>query len=234
MVTLNTGTAASAKTGKAGAAGAIGTSNSATAMGAAAVAGVDLTTSDTGTTSTTNTTDAMVDAVTANSTCAANTNDAGVKEKEKNQETQANIILISPTTTLANELHKTLFDKKIHLTAQLHTFLLREPPDLNQLNDPENKPVVGTINTPKSSTIRVLHFFGVGTNPIRGSSPPLETSSPLQAMGPMIKHLRPRYPQGRYSTRPPSRYSPRKPLVARLSITQSLPSSRTQTPTMKR
>ena len=30
---------------------------------------------------------------------------------------------------------------------------------------------MGIINIPKSSTIRVLHSFGVGTNPIGGSSP---------------------------------------------------------------
>ena len=30
---------------------------------------------------------------------------------------------------------------------------------------------MGVINIPKTSTIRVLHYFGVGTNPIGGSSP---------------------------------------------------------------
>ena len=67
-------------------------------------------------------------------------------------------------------LNKNPTHEQSRLSSQLHAFLPQDSPDLTQLNDAENKPVVGIINIPKSSTIRVLHSFGVGTNPIGGSS----------------------------------------------------------------
>ena len=89
---------------------------------------------------------------------------------DKTDRTQAAINLPLPTANLAKELDKTPIHEQRRLAAQLHAFLLQDSPDLTQLNDAENKPVEGIINIRKSSTIRVLHSFGVGTNPIGGSS----------------------------------------------------------------
>ena len=72
---------------------------------------------------------------------------------------------------MAKELDKTPTHDHFRIAAHLQAFLLHDSPDLTQINDAENKPVVGIINIPKSSTIQVLHSFGVGINPIGGSSP---------------------------------------------------------------
>ena len=93
-----------------------------------------------------------------------------VNHEEKTNKTQATISLPSPTGNLAKELHKTPIDNQRLLSVQIHTFLLQESPDLTQINDAENSPVVGIINIPKSSTIWVLHSFGVSNNPIGVSS----------------------------------------------------------------
>ena len=87
-------------------------------------------------------------------------------QEEDPDETQAIIILTAPKENLAKELEKTPLYEQILLAAQIYALLLQESPDITHLNDAENKPSVGIINIPKSSTIRVLHSFGVGTNPI--------------------------------------------------------------------
>ena len=69
----------------------------------------------------------------------------------------------------SGKLDKTLTHEQF-LTAQLHAFLHQDSPNPTQINDAKNKPVVEIINIPKSSTIRVLHSFVVGTNRIGGSS----------------------------------------------------------------
>ena len=92
-------------------------------------------------------------------------------QEEDTDETQASISLHAPKANLAKEINKTPLYKKCRLAAQLHTFLLQDSPNLTQINDAENKPAVGIINIPISSTIRVLHSFVVGTNPIGGSYP---------------------------------------------------------------
>ena len=73
--------------------------------------------------------------------------------------------------TLAKDIQKTLLGDQNRLSAQIHTFLLQDSLDIIKINNSDKNPVVGIINIPKSSTIRVLHYFGVGTNPIGGSSP---------------------------------------------------------------
>ena len=83
--------------------------------------------------------------------------------------TQASISLPAPKANLAKDLDKTPLYKQRRLVALLHAFLLQYSLDLTKLNDAENKPVVEIINIPKSSTIQVLHSFGVRTNPIGGS-----------------------------------------------------------------
>ena len=92
-------------------------------------------------------------------------------QDNKTDETQESISLPAPNSNLAKELHNTPTHNQLRLASQIHAFLLQDSPDLTQLDDAENKPIVEIINIPKSSTIRVLHSFGVGTNPIGGSSP---------------------------------------------------------------
>ena len=91
--------------------------------------------------------------------------------QEEPYETQARISLSAPKANLDKDLYRTPTHYQSNLLAQLHAFLLQDSPNLTQLNDAENKPVVRIINYPKSSTIRVLHSFGIGTNPIGGSYP---------------------------------------------------------------
>ena len=81
------------------------------------------------------------------------------------------ISLPAPKANLTKELDKTPIYEQSCLVAQLHAFLLQDSPDITQLNFSKIKAVLRIINIPKSSMIRVLHFFGVGTNPIGGSSP---------------------------------------------------------------
>ena len=69
-----------------------------------------------------------------------------------------------------DNLNKNPTHEQIRLSSQIHAFLPQDSPDLTQLNYAENKPVVGIINIPKSSTIRVLHSFRVWTNPVGRSS----------------------------------------------------------------
>ena len=85
----------------------------------------------------------------------------GTASQEDPDETQASIILPAPNANLDKDINKTPTHEKSRLAYHIHAFLLQDSPDLTQTNDAENKPVVGTINTPKSSTIRVLHYFGV-------------------------------------------------------------------------
>ena len=91
-------------------------------------------------------------------------------QADKIDETQERISLPPTKANLAKELHNNQTNEHHLLTAQIHTFLLQESPNLTQLNDAENNPVVGTLNIPKSIMIRVLHYFGAGTNPIGVSS----------------------------------------------------------------
>ena len=91
-------------------------------------------------------------------------------QADKTDGTQVSISLPLPKANLAKYIHKTPTYDQRSLGAQLHTFLLQDSPDLTQSNNDENKPVMGIINIPKSSTIRVLHSFGFGTNLIKGSS----------------------------------------------------------------
>ena len=174
--------AASTGAGGTGTAGATDTANSAASMvsaattGAAAAAGATLATGAasatatpgvTGATSTTCAIVVVANTVTPNAPGTVNTNAVSAAD----QETQSNIILSSPTSTLDKDFHKTLLNEQLRLEAQLHTFLLQDSPDLEKLNDTDNNPVLGIINIPKSSTIRVIRFFGVVTNPIGVSSP---------------------------------------------------------------
>ena len=75
---------------------------------------------------TTGATGAAAGAVTANSPGTADTNYSGAEDKDKNQETQANNILPSPTSTLSKHPHNNVINDKHRLSAQLHTFLLQE------------------------------------------------------------------------------------------------------------
>ena len=152
--------------GDTGATGATGTANATTPIGSAAVTGAALTTGTTYDTSTTGDTGAAADAVTAYTTGAV-----GAKDKDKNQETKANIVLPPPTSTLAKEIPKNPLEEKCGIADHIHTLFLQYSQYLTQLDDTYNKPVVGIINMPKSSTIRFLHSFGSGKNPIGGSSP---------------------------------------------------------------
>ena len=95
----------------------------------------------------------------------------GTASQENPDKIQASISLPSPKANLAKDINKTPTHDQFCLVAQLCAFLIHDSPDLTQLNDAEKNPVVGIINIPKSSTIRVLHSFGVGTNPIGGYSP---------------------------------------------------------------
>ena len=73
--------------------------------------------------------------------------------EDKTNKTQATIILNLPTAKLDKELQTTPIKDQIRLVAQLHTFLLQDSTNLTQINGAENKPVMGIINIPKSSTI---------------------------------------------------------------------------------
>ena len=90
----------------------------------------------------------------------------GTASQEDRDEKQASIILPSPKANLSKELYNNPTDEQRGLAAQFHDFFLQDSPDLTHLNDAGKRPVVGIINIPKSITIRVLHSFGVGTNPI--------------------------------------------------------------------
>ena len=148
-------------------AGGTDTSNSAAAMGTEDDAGVALKTGADGATGTSTATAAMVATTTASTALTKGTS----SHKDKTNKTQETITLPSPTDKLAKELKNTPIDEQRRLAAQLQSSLPQDSPHLTQLNDDKNKPAVGIINIPKSSTIRFLHSFGVGTNPIGVSSP---------------------------------------------------------------
>ena len=172
--------------GSTGAAGAIATSNAANAMGATfddgaalladndgvAGAGTATVLASTGAcsacapgyTGTSTATAAMV-----GTTNSGTTRTTGTAIKEDPDDTLASISLPTPKGKMTKELYKNPNHYQLRLASQLHTFLLQDSTNLTQLNDVEKKLVVGIINIPKSSTIRVLHSFGVGTNPIGGS-----------------------------------------------------------------
>ena len=95
----------------------------------------------------------------------------GIESQGDPDKTHAIISLPAPKANLAKEFKKTPTHKQRRLADHIHAFLLQDSPDQTQINDAENKAVVGIINIPKSSTIWVLHSFVVGTNPIGGSSP---------------------------------------------------------------
>ena len=172
-----------------GASSTTSTVNSAAAMWASADAGISLTSVPSGAADAGGATGAVSagaggaggagDTYISTSTSSmVSTTDAGTSltrwtsiHEHKTNGTQATIILTSPMSNLAKELHKTIIDEQCRLASQLHTFLLRDSPDLTQLNDAENKPVAEITTIPKSSTIWVLHSFGVGTNPIGRSYP---------------------------------------------------------------
>ena len=147
----------------------------------------------------------MVAMVGTTTSRTARTTGTAIQEEDPD-ETQASISLPAPKANLAKDLNKTPLYEQRRLAAQLHAFLLQESPDLTQLNDAENKPVMGITNIPKSSTIRVLHSFGVGANPIGGSSPSLARSYLLWAMAPLLTLHKTWSSQGKSSTRPPYRY----------------------------
>ena len=174
-----------------GAAGATATANAAAAMGATADAGAALLADSTGAAgaagadtsiviistgagsagapgATSTSTEMAVMVGMANSGTART---MGTASQEDPDETHASISLPTPKYNLAKDLDKTPNHEHRRLAVQLQAFLLQDSPDLTQLNDAENKPVVGIINIPKSSTIQVLHSFGVGINPIGGYSP---------------------------------------------------------------
>ena len=79
-----------------------------------------------GATSSTGATGSAAGAVTANSSGTDDTNSAGSEDEDKNQETQANSILPSPTSTLPKHPHNNVINDKHCLLAQLHTFHLQE------------------------------------------------------------------------------------------------------------
>ena len=110
-------------------------------------------------------------AVMVGTTKAGTARTTGIAIQEDIDKTQVRISLPAPKANLAKELYNTPTHKQRCLPAQIHAFLLQESPNLTQLNDDEKQPVMGIINIPKSSTIRVLHSFGVRTNPIVGSPP---------------------------------------------------------------
>ena len=103
-------------------------------------------------------------AVTTNVGTALTTGTA--RQADKTDNTQASIILPSPKANIDKDIHKTPTNGQRRLSTQIHTLLLQDSPDITHINDSENKPVAGIINIPKSITIRALHSFGVGTNPI--------------------------------------------------------------------
>ena len=72
---------------------------------------------------------------------------------DKTGETQSSISLPLPKANLAKEIHQTPIHNQSRLAAHLHDFLLQDSPDLTQINDAENKPVMGIINIPKLITI---------------------------------------------------------------------------------
>ena len=172
----------------AGATSATGTENYAAVIGTGAAlttvaTGATATPSATGTTRKTGATGTTAIKVTTNAKGGANTNSTNAEYKDKNQETQANIVLPSPMANLSKELQKTLLGNQQRLSAQINAFLPQDSSDITQLNDADNKPVVGIIKTPKSSTIKLLHYFGVGTNPIGGSYPITGKILPLAGNG---------------------------------------------------
>ena len=69
-----------------------------------------------------------------------------ISSQEDPDKTQASISLLVPNSNLSKYLYKTPTNEQLRLSAQLHSFLLQASPDLTQLNDAENKPVVGIIN----------------------------------------------------------------------------------------
>ena len=177
---------AGARAGSTGAVGATATANAAAAMGATSDAGTALSADAAsaactgtatvfasngacsvgalGATCTLTSTAAMFGMSNAVTACVP-----GTESQEYPDKTQASTSLPAPKANLTKDLYKTPTHEQCQLTAQIHAFLFHDPPDLTHLNDSENKPDVGIINTPKSSTIQVLHSFGVGTNPIGGS-----------------------------------------------------------------
>ena len=178
---------AGAGAGRKAAVGAKSTSNSAAAMGTTADAGTALPADATGAAGSAGTgTDTVVKRngtgsagdprATYTSTFTAamvGTTNAGTartmgtaSQEEYPDETQAITSLTAPKENLAKELDKTPLYEQIRLEDDIHALHLQDSPNLTHLNDAENKPAVGIMNIPKSSTIRVLHSFGVGTNPI--------------------------------------------------------------------
>ena len=95
----------------------------------------------------------------------------GKASQEYPEENQASISLTTPKANLAKDIDKNPTQNQRRILAHLHIFLLQDSTDLTQLNDAKNMPFTGIINIPKSSTIRVVHSFGVETNPIGGSFP---------------------------------------------------------------
>ena len=132
---------ASSGAGDAGTARTTDTVKYASAMSAAAATGAALTTGTTSTPGATGATgkkcdtSSVANSVTANTTGVSNTNAAGAKDKDKNQETQANIILPYPTATLAKELYMTFLENQSRLAYHICKFSLQDSPDLTQLND---------------------------------------------------------------------------------------------------
>ena len=217
-----------AGTGSTGAAGATSTANAAATMGATADSGTNLPANATGTAGAG--TDTVVVRTGAGSsgapgntvtstamaaifwtTNAVTARTTGTASQEDLDETQASISLYAPKANLAKELYNTPTQEHLLLAAQIHSLLLQDSPDRTQLNGAENKPVVGIINIPKSSMIRVLHSFGVGTKPIGVSYPiygkilslvgNLLSTNPPQAM------LLPREVFHKTSTRVPDQYA---------------------------
>ena len=112
------------RAGGTGAAGAVDSANAAAAMGSAADAGVALKSGAGGVANTG-----------AGRTGVVALTTVKVSYKDKTNETQANIILPSPTANLAKELHKNPIEKQSRLVAHIHTFVLQYSPNITHLND---------------------------------------------------------------------------------------------------
>ena len=156
------------------------TANVAAAMGSAADTSVTITSDAAGATGVTNTragaagdtctsitTVAMVSTIASGATLTTGTS----SHEDKTNKTQATIRLPSPKANPNKDLHKTPINNQRRLMAHFHIFLLHDSPNITHINDAENRPVVGIINIPKSSTIWVLRSFGVRTNLTGGYSP---------------------------------------------------------------
>ena len=123
-----------------------------------------------GTPRSTDTSTATAAMVGTTNTGNARTTGTASQEEDPNK-TQASIRLPVPKANMSKEIRNNLLYDQRRLAAHIHAFLLQDSPDITQINDAEHNPVVGIINIPKSSMIRFLHSFGVGSKPIWGYPP---------------------------------------------------------------